>query len=299
MAPLSGLLRQPMLHFLAGGALLFLAYAMLGGGDAEEGVAGRAQGPEQRILVTSGQVESLASAFAARWRRPPGEEELAELVAEHVREEAVVREALALGLDQGDAVIRRQLRLKMEFLAQDTASLGEPTEAELQALLARLADRLATPARLGFRHVFLEVGRRGEVAAQAEAATLLAALNGPGGEALAEGAGDRFLLGYAFPPTPAPEIARNFGGDVAAALEAAPAGRWNGPVRSAYGLHLLRVEAREAARAPSLDEARQALRAEWAAQRRREALDLFVAGLVARYVVRIDGATAPAIPTRH
>ena len=132
------LLRQPMLHFLAGGALLFLAYGVLGGkDDEEERGAVRGQGQERRILVTRGQVESLASGFAARWRRPPSEEELAELVAEHVREEALVREALALGLDQGDAVIRRQLRLKMEFLAQDAASLGEPTEEELRALLAR------------------------------------------------------------------------------------------------------------------------------------------------------------------
>ena len=127
MTPFAALLRQPMLHFLAGGALLFLAYGLVGGkDDEEERGAVRGQGQERRIVVTRGQVESLASGFAARWRRPPGEEELAEIVAEHVREEALVREALALGLDRGDAVIRRQLRLKMEFLAQDAASLGEP-----------------------------------------------------------------------------------------------------------------------------------------------------------------------------
>jgi parvulin-like peptidyl-prolyl isomerase len=287
------LLRQPMLHFLVGGAVLFAAYAVVGGGDP--GAGDRARDGKPRILVTRGQVESLASAFAARWRRPPGEEELAELVAEHVREEALVREALALGLDQGDAVIRRQLRLKMEFLVQDAAGLGEPAEEELRALLTREADRFSLPAQVSFRHVFLDAPRRGEAAARAEADRLLAALQGPDGEAGAEETGDRFLPGYAFRQVAAPEVGRRFGGDVAAALEAAPVGRWTGPVPSAYGLHLLRVEARADARLPPLDEVRPALRAEWAARRSREALDAFVAGLVSRYAVTIEGAAGGAL----
>jgi len=288
MTPLAALLRQPMLHFLVGGAMLFAAYGVLGGVD--RGAVDRARDGELRILVTRGQVESLASGFAVRWRRPPREDELAELVAEHVREEALVREALALGLDQGDAVIRRQLRLKMEFLAQDTASLGDPTEEELRALLTREADRFSLPAQVSFRHVFLDAPRRGEAAARAEADRLLAALQGPDGEAGADEAGDRFLLGYAFRQVAAPEIGRRFGGHIAAALEATPVGRWTGPVPSAYGLHLLRVEARTDARLPPLDEVRPALRAEWAARRRREALDASVAALVSRYAVAVEGA---------
>jgi parvulin-like peptidyl-prolyl isomerase len=287
MAPLTTLLRQPMLHFLVGGAMLFVAYAVFGG---DRGAVDRAQNREQRILVTRGQVESFASGFAARWRRPPGEDELAELVAEHVREEALVREALALGLDQGDAVIRRQLRLKMEFLAQDTVSLGEPTEAELQALLTRQAGRFSLPAQVSFRHVFLDTARRGEAAARAEAGRLIAVLQNLDGDAVAEENGDRFLAGYAFRQMLAPEIGRRFGGDVAAALEVAPIGRWMGPVPSAYGLHLLRVEARTDARLPPLDEVRPALRAEWASRRRREALDAYVATLVSHYAVTVEGA---------
>jgi hypothetical protein len=300
MTPLAALLRQPMLQFLAGGALLFLTYGLLDGKDgAAERDTVRVQGQDRRIVVTRGQVESLANGFATRWRRPPSEEELAGLVAEHVGEEALVREALALGLDQGDGVIRRQLRLKMEFLAQDVGSLGKPTDEELRALLAQLADRFLMPARISFRHVFLDSGRRGEAAAQAEAGRLLEALQGQDGEALAEGAGDRFLLGYAFRELPAPEIGRNFGGDVAAALEAAPAGHWMGPVPSAYGLHLLRVEARADARLPPFEEVRPALRAESTAQRRREALDAFVAGLVSRYAVTVEGATGGTAAARR
>ena len=190
MTPFAALLRQPMLHFLAGGALLFLAYGLVGGkDDEEERGAVRGQGQERRIVVTRGKVESLASGFAARWRRPPGEEELAEIVAEHVREEALVREAIALGLDRGDAVIRRQLRLKMEFLAQDAGSLGEPTDEELRPLLAHLTDRFLLPARISFRQIFLDSGRRGEAATRAEAGRLLEALQGPDAEALADEGG--------------------------------------------------------------------------------------------------------------
>ena len=296
MTPLMALLRQPMLQFLAGGALLFLAYGLLGGKDGTgERSTGRLHGQEKRIVVTRGQVESLTSGFATRWRRPPREEELAELVAEHVREEALVREALALGLDQGDGVIRRQLRLKMEFLAQDAGSLDEPTDEELRVLLVRLADRYLLPARVSFHQIFLDGGRRGEAAARAEADRLLEALQGPGAGALAEEAGDRFLLGYAFQQMPVPEIGRNFGGNVAAALEAGAVGRWSGPVPSTYGWHLLRVDARGEARLPPFEELRPALRAEWVAQRRREALDVFVAGLVSRYAVTVEGATGGTV----
>jgi parvulin-like peptidyl-prolyl isomerase len=286
-----------MLHFLIGGAMLFVAYGVLDGGN--RGAADRVQGGERRILVTRGQIESLANGFAVRWRRPPAEDELAELVAEYVREEALVREAQALGLDQDDAVIRRQLRLKMEFLAQDTVSFGEPTEEELQALLTREADRFSLPMQVSFRHVFLNTARRGRAAAQAEAGRLLAALQSPDGDAVAEETGDRFLAGYTFRQTSAPEIERRFGGDIAAALEAAPVGRWMGPVPSAYGLHLLQVEARDEARLPPLDEVRPALRSEWGALRRRETLDVFVAGLVSRYSVTVEGATGGTVAARR
>ena len=126
-----------------------------------------------------------------------------------------MREALALGLDQGDGVIRRQLRLKMEFLAQDVGSLHEPTDEELRVLLVRLADRYLLPARVSFHQIFLDGGRRGEAAARAEAGRLLEALQGPGAGALAEEAGDRFLLGSAFQAMPMPN-GRIFGSDVAA-----------------------------------------------------------------------------------
>jgi parvulin-like peptidyl-prolyl isomerase len=293
------LLRQPMLHFLAGGALLFLLYGLVGG-ETRGSDRDVARLPEVggHIVITRGQVDSLASGFAARWRRPPNEAELAELIAEHVREEALVRQALALGLDRDDAVIRRQLRLKMEFIAQDVGTLGEPTEEELRALLSAQAERFTAPPRITFRHVFLDGARRGEAAARREAARLLEELNGPGGDDLAEAAGDRFLPGYAFRAMPVPEIGRNFGGDLAAGLQAAPVGRWSGPLASAYGLHLVRVEALSEAVLPALDEVRPALRTEWLAQRRREALDRFVAGLVAGRVVTIEGATQGGASTR-
>ena len=159
----------------------------------------------------------------------------------------------------------------------------------------RLADRYLLPARVSFHQIFLDGGRRGEAAARAEAGRLLEALQGPGAGALAEEAGDRFLLGYAFHEMPMPEIGRNFGGDVAAALEAGAVGRWSGPVPSTYGLHLLRVDARTEARLPPFEELRPALRAEWVAQRRREALDVFVAGLVSRYAVTVEGATGGTV----
>jgi hypothetical protein len=116
--------REPLVQFLAIGALLFLVFEWRGAGPAS-----------RRIVITPGQVDALASGFARTWQRPPTEQEIKGLIDEHVREEIATREAMAQGLDRDDTVIRRRLRQKLEFLTEDSAETVPPTEAELRAWL--------------------------------------------------------------------------------------------------------------------------------------------------------------------
>jgi len=178
------LIREPLVHFLAIGALLFLAYSLMNpdaGGD-----------DERLIIVDDAVVERLEQGFTRQWRRPPDENELSGLIQEHLREEILYREALAMGLDQDDTIIRRRLAQKMEFLAEDLATAVAPTEEELRAFYAERSDEFAEPARLSFTHVFLNPDKRGASTAT-DAELMLAELQAAGTVDPGE-RGDAFLM---------------------------------------------------------------------------------------------------------
>ena len=199
MSGLQKILREPLLHFLVLGAGLFVLY----------GVVGKlADESSDRIVVTEAKIGNLAGLFERTWRRPPTPAELDGLIEDHLKEEIFYREALALGLDRDDTVIRRQLRLKMQFISEDVAPQTEPTEAELRAFLAEHADRFRTPSRISFTQVYLSPDRRGENA-WSDAERLLVALNT--GKSDPAEAGDPFLLEQDYRDLAAPDVERLFG----------------------------------------------------------------------------------------
>ncbi len=273
------LLREPLLHFLLLGAALFLLYDVLRGQDERP----------DRIVVDAARVEQLAVGFSRVWQRPPTGAELAGLVEDFVREEVYYREALAMGLDRDDTIVRRRMRQKLEFLSEDLVDLAEPSEAQLEAWLAEHADDYRVEPRAALRQVYVSRERHGERAG-AEARRLL--------ERLREGAdaaalGDASLLPTSLPLSPQREIAKHFGDDFAAAVMALEPGAWGGPVESTFGLHLVRLEAREPARTPTLAEARRAVERDWASARREEANEAFYQALRARYEVRVEMPAPP------
>ena len=127
-------LREPLVHFLLLGAAFFGLYALLNSDDS---------GAPGDIVVTTGQIENIAAAFTRVWLRPPTPDELKEQIDLYVTEEALSREAIKLGLDQNDAVIRSRLRQKMEFLVEDTNAPYEPSEKELEDYLAKHPEQFA------------------------------------------------------------------------------------------------------------------------------------------------------------
>ena len=282
------LLREPLVHFLALGAALFALSAVLG----ERGTT------QDRIVVTSGQIEHLAATFARTWQRPPTPPELQALIDAWVREEIYAREARALGLDLDDTVIRRRLWQKMEFLVEDAAATP-PSEAELQVYLTAHPDAFRTEPRLSFRQVFVSPDRRGDGAAS-DAVTLLERLRaaGPG----ADIAGDRLRVPDELQRVPRSEITRLFGDVFAARLESVEPGAWVGPIESGYGLHLVFVRERVDGRLPPLAEVRPAVEREWLAARRKAQVETAYQERRARYTVVIEPpatsedkvATAPA-----
>ncbi len=281
------LLRDPLLHFLLLGAALFLFSRWQG----EANAAG--EGP---IVVSPARIESLAAGFARTWLRSPTRAELERLTADWVREEVAVREARAMGLEEGDTVVRRRLRQKLEFLAEGLAPAGEPADEELRAFLEEHEQEFRLEASYALRHVYVSRERRGD-AAQADARALLIELERTGPAADISATGDALPLPEELEPTRAGEIAGLFGQGFADALAELEPGRWCGPLESAYGLHLVLVRERSEGRLPALEEVRAEVLREWEAARREELRDAFYARLLERHQVIVQWPEEPpAVP---
>ncbi len=275
------------MHFLLLGALLF-AWDEWNGGS----------GPgSTRIAITPGLVQHLASGFERTWRRPPGEEELKALVDEHVKEEIATREAVAMGLDRDDAIVRRRLRQKLEFLVEGDADQGPPTEKDLQAWLDRHREAFQAESRLSLRQVYLSTERHG-ANARRDASRLLARLQAAGPRASTDALGDPSMLPAELPLGPLAEVSRAFGAEFAASVDALEPNRWHGPLESPYGLHLVLVRERVAARRPSLAEVRPLVEREFLAERRAQQLQALYEGLLRKYTVSIEMPGAAATSAR-
>jgi PPIC-type PPIASE domain len=270
------LLKEPLLHFLLLGAAIFGTYRVLS--DA------RATQPGS-IVLTQGRIEALVEAFTRTWQRPPTASEREGLIRDYIREEVYVREAIALGLDQDDMVIRRRLRQKLEFVSEDLTAPAEPTDGQLSAYLAAHPDAFRVEPRYTFRQVFLDPRRRGDQLAH-DAARLLARVRQAGIDP--DTLGDTSLLDRRFEALPASLAAEQFGDQFAAALGELPIGQWRGPVASTYGAHLVLVDDRTDGRVPALEEVHDVVRRDWANAQRTAASEKYYQALLRRYTVTVE-----------
>jgi hypothetical protein len=270
-------LKEPLLHFLVIGVLLFALFAFVGG---------REQEAVDEIVITPGRIQNLVNAFSRTMQRPPTASELNGLVEEFIREEIYYREALALGLERDDMIVRRRMRQKLEFLSEDIADLQIPSEAELQQYLEVHADYFRMEPVLSFRHVFLNPELRGD-RMETATADLLRGLR-EGTLTADSDTGDRFMLGYVFEESARSEIAETFGDTFTAELLELPTKQWNGPLASAYGLHLVKVEAHQQGRLPELAEVRDAVLREWTSDKRTEMNQAVYEEFRNRYKVTVE-----------
>jgi hypothetical protein len=141
------LAREPLVHFVAAGAILFAAYQWASSDNPESAST-------EPVRIGEGEVRWLSETWSNQWLRPPTASELKGLIAEFVKEELLAREALEMGLDQGDTMVRRRLAQKLTFLVEDTMRLVEPTEEELRQFHATNAATFAMPATVTFTQVF-------------------------------------------------------------------------------------------------------------------------------------------------
>ncbi|HEY0710547.1 MAG TPA: peptidylprolyl isomerase [Polyangia bacterium] len=290
------------MQFVAGGALIFALYALVGGSEESAPATETASVVDRTISIGPAELRTLREAFARSARREPSPDELGDLVETFVHEEMLYREGKALALDRDDVIVRRRIIEKMTVLARPAAPSPEPTEAELRAWFARYPHRFLQAARVSFEQRFFDPKRRADAAGDAR--RVLAALGARDqGRAAALPAQDGFVLPDVMEERSEMQIAHLYGPDFVRALGDAPLGRWSGPHRSSFGEHLVFVKARAAGGAQPFAAMEKQVRADWLTVSTR-GIQAAGSTLLPRYKVKLDGvepaqaaalAKAPAV----
>jgi hypothetical protein len=275
------LLREPLAHFLALGAVVFLLFHFaFNNGEPEEA----------RIVVTPGKVEQLMTGFSRTWYRAPRQQEFDALVEDYIREEVLYREALAMRLDKDDTIVRRRMRQKLEFLTEDSAAAVPPTDQDLQKWIDEHPEKFRLEPRLAFSQVYFNASRRGE-SATAAATKVLAHIKRVGKNGAVAELGDATMLPSELPLSRIDEIASMFGDEFVQQLAQLETGHWAGPLQSTYGSHLVYVSERAEGSSRPLSEVREAVQREWLAAHRKEVLDSIYSKLREKYVVVVEAPT--------
>ena len=274
------LLREPLVHFMFIGAVIYLLYGVFAESVPEA--------DDKTIVVTAGEVEWMQTTWQKRWNRPPTAEEFDGLIQQYIRETVLYREALTMGLNKHDQVIRRRLGQKLEFLARDLVALIPPTVEELQTYFEEHQDRYQQPVLYTFTQVFFDPDKRGDTTlddAEKIKATLIEkgdAIEDPGA------LGDGFMLQNYYPQKDQVEIQKLFGSGFTESLLALSAGEWHGPILSGYGVHLVYIKNVDEPPPPLFADVRERVVQEWTADKGEELNEKFYANLREQYTVVIE-----------
>jgi len=252
---------------------------------------------ERRVVITGGDLLQLQAAFMRTWQREPTVEELRGSLEQHIRQEVLYREALARGYDRDDLVVRRAMQQKMEFLAASQALQEPPSEEEVEAFFALRQEKYRLPAVVSLVQVYISVDQRGE-GANAFAGELLEQLrrDNPDPASLREW-GDPIMLPTMVSDQTAPEVERTFGREFVAQVRTLAVGEWSGPIRSGYGLHLVKVLEREDSRIPEWREVAGRVMSDMEFEAKTSARDQLYQEIAQNYEIVLDGEVRGLLET--
>ncbi len=268
--------REPLVVFLLLGGAMFALFQQVSNDALPDNV---------EIVVTKGHIQALLVGFEKVWQRSPSAKELDGLIQNYIREEVLYREALAMGLDRDDGIVRRRLRQKMEFISEDLANLDAPEEQELHAYLAAHQEDYRQPTRFSFRQIYFNTSKRGQ-AAQADAMTLVATLQAQDADVAT--LGDPLMVKQQFNSETEREIERALGSQFLQSLHETPTGSWQGPITSGFGLHLVRIDERIDGELSKLNDVRELVIRDWASVKRKRTNEAFYETLRKRYKVTVE-----------
>ncbi len=267
-------LRDPLVHFIILGGLLFVLVSLWGHGS----------GKTEDIIITPEMRTHVANLFEATWQRKPTPSELDALMDDQIKEEIYYREALKLGLDQNDTIVRRRMRQKLEFLQEDASNEAPPTEAQLRAFYETHKAKYTTDRHLSFTQILLAPQRlTPEDPHVAEAKKALGAGADPAKITRSS------LLPLDMKLETAKTVSDTFGKDFLAQISKLKTGVWAGPITSGFGTHLVRIRLNQPPQALSFEQARTKLKSDFMRTRREKSAKTFYENLRKNYhVIRKD-----------
>src|SRR5271163_4986298 len=276
-------LREPLLHFIFLGLLLFAANSFITRGRT-------VAGPPKQIDITIDDLRQMAIYYQSQWGRPPTPEEFNGLVESKVKEEVLYREGLLIGLDKDDTIVKRRVAQKMQFLTQDAATNQDPTHAMLREWYEKHSDQFAFPKRVSFRHLYFSPDHRhGRAPDDAEKA-LSRLANQPENSKLAATLADPFMFQDYYRELAPDAIAKEFGPQFAQRIEKLPTGSWQGPVESGFGWHLVFVDAVIPGRVPTFEEVESEVKKAWLDEQAAQAWANTYRDMRAQYTVILPAA---------
>jgi len=279
------LLREPLLHFMVLGAVLFVGYAYLKPDTKAES--------SYEIALTLEELAQLQMLYEAQWRRSPTPEEFSAMVENKVRQEVLYREALAMGLDKNDEIVKRRMAQKMQFIAEDLAAAQEPATEELRAWYAENSDKFSMPKRLSFRHLYFSPDSRGAQAYDDAVSSLAKLDDQPVDSQLADTLADRFMYQDYYADQTSISLAKEFGPQFAVAVAELTPGSWQGPIESGFGWHLVYVDSLVPGRVPAFEEIERDVKTAWLGVQKEIAWRKAYKEMRAKYAVLL-----PAPPER-
>jgi hypothetical protein len=275
--------KEPLIHFFVLGLVVFGLHGVL------EKKPEAADDPFL-VEVSSADIEWFRTMWSKRMGREPTVEELRGQVNQLIREQVLSREAVSIGLDEGDMVVRRRLAQKMDFLFKDLSDITEPLDSELQTFLQEKRNTYEIPAEVTFTHVYFNTDKRGEEGAAEAVRMLVERLNAnkdvPSDTSVL---GDPFLLPSSYSNRTLVEIRREFGLEFAKMVWEQEPRTWQGPVASGFGYHAVNVQERSDAKLPDFSDVKERLKADWMAKRQREIARTAYENIRGRYRVLLEG----------
>jgi peptidyl-prolyl cis-trans isomerase C len=286
-------LREPLLHFLIIGLVLFGFYAYI-----NRGRSGTAS-PKQ-IGLSFDELRTMTAYFESQWHRPPTSQEFQAMVEDKIKEEVLYREGLVMGLDKDDTIVKRRMAQKAQFLAEDVAAAHEPSIAELKAWFEKNTEKFALPSRCSFRHIYFSPDKRA-TNTRDDATKALARIAGqPEDSTMSTSVADRFMFQDYYGDRTPSAIAKEFGPQFAVALEKLKPGSWQGPIESGYGWHLVFVDTVIPGRIPAFEEVESEVKTAWLSEQKAQAWQKAYQTMRAKYTVLLPAppdkqtASAPA-----
>ena len=274
---LSRILKEPLIHFLLIGACLFGLYAWVNP-DAMQS--------DRRIVVDQGRVNNLIERFQGVWQRQPTGQELQGLIEDYVIEEIYYRQALALGIDKNDPLIRRRLRQKMEFFTANASSMLQASDQQLTEYLQHNAEKFRKEARYSFEQIFLSNDQPEDLLQKKIAATQTALAHNQNVSS------DQTLLPLEFNNATESEINKALGLGFSKRLTALPLQQWSAPLRTNMGVHFVKINAKQDRSLPGLEEVRSLVQREWSNEQHQQLQQALKEKLLSEYDVIIRPDTA-------